>query len=155
MVIGWIIWRTLQENRAWTLGHRKTVIISVTALMLLSCAGIPLVGAEFMSSMDSGEISISLEMDRGTTIEHTSEVIDQMEKILTGIPEVTTIFTSIGSSGNMAMSNSVQGDKAAITVKLVPKDDRDKSVEVVPDEIRQKMANIPGAKIKVCVASTF
>lgn len=140
---------------AWTLGHRKTVIISVTALMLLSCAGIPLVGAEFMSSMDSGEISISLEMDRGTTIEHTSEVIDQMEKILTGIPEVTTIFTSIGSSGNMAMSNSVQGDKAAITVKLVPKDDRDKSVEVVTDEIRQKMANIPGAKIKVSVASTF
>lgn len=140
---------------AWSLGHRKTVIISVTVLMLLSCAGIPLVGAEFMSSMDSGEISITLEMDRGTTIENTTQVVNKMEKILTDIPEVTTVFTSIGSSGNMAMNSGVQGDKAAITVKLVPKDDRSKSVEVVTDEIRQKLADIPGAKMKVSVASTF
>lgn len=140
---------------AWSLGNRKKVIIGVTVLMLLSCAGIPLVGAEFMSSMDSGEISITVEMDRGTTIENTTKVVDKMEKILADIPEVTTVFTSIGSSGNMAMNNSVQGDKAAITVKLVPKDDRDKSVEVVTDEIRQKMAGIPGAKIKASVASTF
>ena len=140
---------------AWSLGNRKKVIIGVTVLMLLSCAGIPLVGAEFMSSMDSGEISITVEMDRGTTIENTTKAVDKMEKILADIPEVTTIFTSIGSSGNMAMNNSVQGDKAAITVKLVPKDDRDKSVEVVTDEIRQKMAGIPGTKIKASVASTF
>jgi HAE1 family hydrophobic/amphiphilic exporter-1 len=140
---------------AWSLGNRKKIIIGVTVLMLVSCAGIPLVGAEFMSSMDSGEISISLEMDRGTTIENTTQVVNKMEKLLADIPEVTTIFTSIGSSGNMAMNNSVQGDKAAITVKLVPKDDRDKSVEVVTDEIRQMMADIPGAKIKVSVASTF
>ncbi len=140
---------------AWSLSNRKKVIIGVTVLMLLACAGIPLVGAEFMPSMDSGEISITLEMDRGTTIENTTKVVDKMEKILSGIPEVTTIFTSIGSSGNMAINSSVQADKAAITVKLVPKDDRDKSVNEVTDEIRQMMAGIPGAKIKASVASTF
>ncbi len=140
---------------AWSLNHRKNVIISVTVLMLLAFAGIPLVGAEFMSSMDSGEISITVEMDRGTAIEHTTAVINQMEEILSDVPEVTTIFTSIGSSGNMAMSNSVQSDKAAITVRLVPKDDRKKDVATVTEEIRQAMTGIPGAKIKVNVASTF
>lgn len=140
---------------AWALNHRPKVIITVTVLMLLACAGIPLVGAEFMSSMDSGEIAIALEMDKGTTIDHTERVVNQMENILHDIPEVKTIFTSIGGSGNMFIDQSVQSDKAAITVKLVPKGERKKDVDTVSEKIRQAMVNIPGAKITVSIPDTY
>jgi len=140
---------------AWALSHRKTVIITVTVLMLLACAGIPFVGAEFMSSMDAGEISISLEMDKGTKIDQTEKVIYQMENRLHDIPEVKTIFTSIGGSGNMFLDQSVQGDKGAITVKLIPLSERKKDVDTISEEIRVAMANIPGAKITVSIPDSM
>lgn len=139
----------------WSLSHRLTVIITVTIMMVVAGLCTPLVGAEFMSSMDSGEIAIALEMDKGTKIEQTEQVINQMEGILKGIPEVETIFTSIGGSGNMFFNQGVQSDKGAITVKLVRKADREKGVEEISEQIRQAMATIPGTKIKVSVTQSF
>jgi len=154
---GWLdnLGERYKKMVAWALGHRKAVIITVTVLMLLSIAGIPLVGAEFMASMDSGEISIALEMDKGTTIDHTEKVVDRMEKILHDIPEVDTIFTSIGGSGNMFINSTIQSDQAAIAIKLVPKGKRDKSVAEVTEEIRQAVKDIPGTKISVSVSETY
>lgn len=141
---------------AWALSHRIAVIMTVTVLMLLACGGVFFVGAEFMSKMDSGEISIALEMDKGTTIDQTEKVITQMENTLhDDIPEVKTIFTSIGGSGNMFLDQSVQGDKGAITVKLAPLGERKKDIDTISDEIRAAMVNIPGARITVSIPETF
>src|SRR5690606_32620755 len=59
------------------LNRRRRVIIIVTLLMVVSLAAIPLVGAEFMPATDSGEISVSIETDKGSTLEDTDEVIRQ------------------------------------------------------------------------------
>jgi HAE1 family hydrophobic/amphiphilic exporter-1 len=146
---------TYKKMVAWALSHRKTVISTVTVLMLLACAAVPLVGAEFMPKMDSGEISIALEMDKGTTIDQTEKVVNQMENILHNIPEVKTIFTSIGGSGNMFLSQGVQSDQGAITVKLVPRGERKKDVDTVSEQIRQAMSSLPGAKITVSIPQNF
>ncbi len=135
----------------WSLSHRKIVIIAVTVLMLASVAGSFLVGAEFLPKMDSGEISIDIEMDKGTMMAYTDKVVSQVENELHGIPEVYTIFSSIGSSGNMFLDQSTQGDKGAIYVKLTPRNERKRSVDEVTEQIRQKVAQIPGAKIKVSI----
>lgn len=136
----------------WALSHRRRVILTVTVLMIGSLALIPLVGAEFMPSMDSGEISISIQTDKGSPIEDTDKVVKQVESELHDISEVETIFSSIGSSSNMFMDSGVQGDKASLYVKLVPRADRNRDVAVVSEDIRERVSNIPGAKIGVSVA---
>ena len=135
----------------WSLSHRRRVVIGVTLLMVGSLALIPLVGAEFMPSMDSGEISISIEGDKGSLLQETDNIVKKVEKELHEITEVDIIFSSVGSSSNMFMDSGVQGDKATLYVKLVPRNERKRGVQIVSEEIRQRVSDIPGAKIKVSV----
>lgn len=136
---------------AWSLGHRKTVAIVVTLLMIGSVALTPLIGAEFIPKTDSGEISVSIETDKGSLLQNTDEVISQIEDKLRSLPEVNTIFSSIGGSANMFFDSGTQADSGAISIKLVNKNERKKSVDVVAEEIRVMVADIAGAKIKVNV----
>ncbi|MEQ8236736.1 MAG: efflux RND transporter permease subunit [Syntrophomonadaceae bacterium] len=134
---------------AWALGHRKTVSIITTILLVASVAASPLVGAEFMPAMDSGDISIAVETDKGNQLKNTDEIVAQLESQLHEIPEVKTIFTSIGSSANMFLSAGTQYDQAAISLKLVDRGDRKRGVDEVAEEIRTGAAEIAGAKISV------
>ena len=112
----------------WSLSHRRHVIIGVTLLMVGSLALIPLVGAEFMPSMDSGEISISIEGDKGSLLQETDNIVKEVENELHEISEVDVIFSSVGSSSNMFMDSGVQGDKATLYVKLIPRAERKRGI---------------------------
>lgn len=135
----------------WSLSHRKLVSIGVTLLMVVSVALSPLIGAEFLPATDSGEIAIAVETDQGSRLENTDDIMGQIEAKLHELPEVTTIFSSIGGGANQFMSTGTQSDQGAISLKLVPKNDRDKSVNEMAEEIRILLADIAGAKIKVSV----
>lgn len=133
------------------LKRRRRVVIIVTVLMIASLAAAPLVGAEFLPKMDSGEISINIEADKGSKIANTDEITRQVEERVQQIPEVETIFTSVGSSANMMMDDGSTTDKATLYVKLCSKTDRSRNVDNVAEAIREKMGDIAGAKIKVSV----
>jgi len=133
------------------LNHRRRVIIIVTLLMVASCAAIPLVGAEFLPTTDSGEISVSIETDKGSSLDDTDEIVRQVEARILDIPEVETVFTSVGSTGTMLMSMGGGSNNSTLYVKLCPKNERQRGVEIVAEEIRQKMAGLAGAKYSVSV----
>jgi HAE1 family hydrophobic/amphiphilic exporter-1 len=134
------------------LNRRRRVIIIVTLLMVVSLAAIPLVGAEFMPATDSGEISVSIETDKGSTLEDTDEVIRQVENRLLDIPEVELVFTSVGSAGTMMMSSGSGGtNTSTLYVKLCPKNERQRGVEMVAEDMRQQLAGLAGTKVAVSV----
>ncbi|MEN6351318.1 MAG: efflux RND transporter permease subunit, partial [Syntrophomonas sp.] len=139
----------------WALSHRRRVVITVTVLMIGSLALMPLIGAEFMPSMDSGEISVSVETDKGSLLQDTAQIVSSIEKDLNGIPEIVTVFSSIGSTSNMMLNTGSQNDRASLYVKLVPKDERGKSVDMIAEEIRKKVGDIAGAKIEVSVSDAM
>ncbi|MEA1962379.1 MAG: efflux RND transporter permease subunit [Bacillota bacterium] len=141
-------YKTLLE---WSLGHRKIVIITVTVMMIASFAVMPLIGAEFLPKMDSGEISIVIDTDKGSQIEHTDAVISQIEEQLREIPEVYTVFTSVGRNANMFLDESTQTNQGSIYVKLLPRDERKKNIDTIAEEIRQGVENVAGAKIEVSI----
>jgi HAE1 family hydrophobic/amphiphilic exporter-1 len=133
------------------LQRRRRVIVGVTLLMLASLALVPVIGAEFMPAMDTGEISINIEMDKGSSIESTDEVSLEVEERLGTIPEVDLVFASVGSSSVMLMGAGSHTDVSTMYVKLCPRKERDKDVNEICEEIRQILADIPGAKIEVGV----
>lgn len=135
-----------------SLKRRRRVIIIVTLLMVGSMAAMPLIGAEFLPKMDSGEISVSIETDKGSTLANTDEITHELESRLLDIPEVKTVFTSVGASGTMMMdSGGGTTDRSTLYVKLSPKNERHRKVEEVAEEIRQKSTGMAGAKFTVSV----
>lgn len=133
----------------WSLSHRKLVAIGVTAMMAVSVALSPLIGAEFLPSTDAGQISISVETDQGSQLKNTDQIMAEIEDKLHSLPEVSTIFSSIGGSANMFLNADTQADTGTISVMLVNKSEREKSVTEVAEDIRNLLADVAGVKINV------
>lgn len=137
----------------WALSHRKTVVIGISLCLVASLGFIPLIGAEFLPTMDSGEISIDIQMDKGAVLERTDALTAQVEGILKQVPEVKTVFTSVGPSGSIMVSTGAsQPDVSRLRVILVPRAERSRSVQEVADDIRRQVSSLPGAQIKVAVS---
>ncbi|HHW44242.1 MAG TPA: efflux RND transporter permease subunit [Desulfotomaculum sp.] len=132
----------------WALGHRRWVLIIVTVLFVLSVAAFPLVGFEFMPQMDQGQVNITLEMPRGTSLAETNRVATRIEEMVRA-PYVESIFTGVGFTGTQGMWGESNTDVAQITLDLVDKKMRAVTAEQVAEDLRQKLKDIPGAKIKV------
>ena len=135
----------------WALGHRRRVILSVVALIVLSLGMIPLVGAEFMPKSDSGQIDVTLEADKGSRIENVDKIAAIVEKRILENPAVDFIYASVGSSPQMTMTGSAS-NKATFSIQLLPKGKR-VDIEQVAEEFRQSLKDISGAKSTVSVSS--
>ena len=142
------VYKTYSSSLKWALGRRKTVIFIAIALIVATFGLVPLVGTEFIPTVDQGEINMDIALPEGTLLEETENVLEQIEAKLNEINEVKTIFTSAGSGGvfNMGLGSSNIGN---IYLRLVPLAERDRSTDEVMEEIRNLTEKTPGADIKV------
>ncbi|MGI6484734.1 MAG: efflux RND transporter permease subunit [Tepidanaerobacteraceae bacterium] len=138
----------------WSLEHRKIVVIASVGLFILSLVLIPFVGLEFLPRSDAGTINISIETPEGTHLEETDRFAFIIEEKLKGIPEIDGVLTSVGSSVT-AMSMGGGKNTASIVANLVPLSERNRSSELVAEEIRQFAEDIPGAEIRVSENSSM
>ncbi len=134
----------------WALGRRRVVVISAAVLIIASLCMIPYVGAEFMPASDSGTIAVTIEADKGSILEDVDKIAVVAEEKILGNPAVEVIYTRIGSEGIMSMSGG-GANTATFSVQLLPKGER-KGVELVAEEIRQSLRDMPGVKKSVSVS---
>lgn len=132
----------------WALGHRKTVIIAAVVMMVGSLALTPMIGAEFIPSMDRGQISVSIKMPNGTVLAETEKVAKQVEDIVIQVPEKDIVATSIGSNGS-PIATTLSSNQATITLMLVDVLERQRSSDDVVIDLQQKLKSIPGPEITV------
>ncbi|GIM45633.1 multidrug ABC transporter [Collibacillus ludicampi] len=137
----------------WALGHRKTVIVATIAMFAGSVALVPLIGFELAPNVDQGHFKVSIQMANGTRLDVTNQVATKVENIIRQMPEVTTVFTQVGGAGGGPFSLA-STDRANIQVNLKPLAERSRSTDQVVEEVRKKVANIPGARIQVSASST-
>ncbi|MEN6645529.1 MAG: efflux RND transporter permease subunit [Armatimonadia bacterium] len=127
----------------WALGHRLWVVGGALAITLAALPLIPLVGMEMMPMTDSGDFSISIKMPVGTSLEHTNQVMLQVEKIVRADRNVATAFAAAGanmrSSGTTGSAVPFQG---SVTVKL--KEGKRMSTPAVMRSMRRKLSALPG-----------
>jgi len=135
----------------WALRRRRRVVVTVSVLMVASLGLVPLIGAEFLPKSDAGQIGINIEMDKGTVLDETDQVTARVEAAVKAIPEVTTVFTSVGSEGSsrMYMTGASSGDTATLKVMLCKKSERKRSTAEIAEDIRERVGDIAGAKITV------
>jgi multidrug efflux pump subunit AcrB len=142
---------------AWSLEHRRFVMIAATGFFLGSLALVTLLPTSFMSASDRSQTQLSIEIAPGSTLDETRRTVGQVLAITRTIPEIRQVFTSIGAGGSpMGMSRQGSGGsgpadvrKASLTINLVPRAQRNRSQTMIENELRRKLQAVPGARFTI------
>lgn len=130
-----------REVLRWALNSRKIIAALAVGLFILTILSVPLVGMEFMAKSDRGNMSVNVTMSPGTSLAETDKVVTQVEEIVKSYPEVEKISTSIGSEG---MGSSTGVNEGSLIITLKDKKERKRNVFQICDDLRPKLAKIPG-----------
>ncbi|OUM97760.1 MAG: hypothetical protein BAA04_03280 [Firmicutes bacterium ZCTH02-B6] len=133
----------------WIL-HRRWVAVAVVGGLLASAVAIySSLGQEFLPVTDTGEIAVRVRMPYGTVRQDTEAVVRQIEDFAAAIPEVETVFSSVGSrdgSGN---------ETGVMHIGLVEKAARRRSTEDVVEQLRAFGARFPEAEVRVAMQNPY
>ena len=99
--------------------------LAVTGVICaVSIVSIALAGSELLPEMDQGQISVSVGMPNGSTMEETAAIQDRIVAIAEQtIPEMEQVYYSTGSSSSVMSATS----GSSVTITLVDLEDRDRS----------------------------
>ena len=139
----------------WVLRHKIVTVLCVVVIFISSLALIPLVGTEFFPAMDQGQFTVNIELPKGALLEQTNEVTKQVEQVLAEIEDMDKMFVGVGSSGTGMDLTGADSSKASINATLKSLKERTRSTAQIVDDIRKKVALIPGADIKVSEVSSM
>jgi HAE1 family hydrophobic/amphiphilic exporter-1 len=129
----------------WALGHRRLVILGTLALFALSLVLVPFIGSELMPKTDEGEVRVDAEMAVGTRLELMDRTFLEIERIVRAeVPEAESMLTDIGGGGWHA-SGSHTGN---VRIALVDPRERDRSSIEIAEDLRGKLAHLPGVTIR-------
>lgn len=144
----------LERITAWygaflekVMSRRWLVIVISVGLLLVSISLLPLIGQEFLPDMDEGQISIRVEMPKGSSLERTDGVVRYIEEQLEKVPEVETVLSVIGQGEST--------DTARLSVKLVSMSKRKRSTVMVVEDVRSRVGNMYAADISVLAVSNL
>ena len=139
---------------AWSLRHKGVVVLFFTAALIGSVFLLPYVGMEFIPAQDTGEYSVSISLPRGVALRETLRVAGRVEDILNEIPENERIMSNVGGGGGiMGLGLGGGGSSgASFSGSLVPLSQRNRSIDEIMDDIRERLSVIPGIEYEVTSA---
>ncbi len=115
----------MTSSLSWALNHRAITLLIAVVLLVgsLSLLVVGSIGTEFTKAGDRGEFILEIELPVDATLEHTDRVAFQVENYLLQIPQVETVFTTVGltSSGRIETNPS---NVSEFLIKLTDKQDR-------------------------------
>lgn len=159
----------------WSLRHRPHVVITgVATLVVVMLFGGSRLKFEFIPVSDSGQLVATLELPAGTPLATTDAVMRAVEKRVAQIPEVRSVFVSVGTIGGGGRSVPEMGPQyAQMSIQLADKVGlldvlnpfarrtiRERGLRTRPDfviarEIRERVGEIPGARLQVMTNRGF
>ncbi len=122
---------------SYALEHRGKVMLIAAALFIGSLALTPFLGSSFIPDSDSGELTVSADVDPGMTPEAVGVIADQMADTIRSLPEVTMTYAN---SDNSSIN---------ILTKLTDKGQRKRSDNDIIVDLRQKLDGMTGVQVSV------
>ncbi len=144
--------RNYKKMLGFSLNHRWIIVLILVILLAGSIALVPTIGTEFLPESDQGMFTISYDLPASTILAESDNVAQYVEDVLKSIPEVKTVFSSVGSADMMGTSTS--SDSGNITVLMKELDQRDRSTEQIMEETRQRLS-LPDVNFQISTQSGF
>jgi HAE1 family hydrophobic/amphiphilic exporter-1 len=140
----------------WSLNHRGVIFFAAFGLFVASLMLVPFgfIGTEFMTPVDRGEFTVTLELPPGSTLEHTNFVTQDVEQFVSQFAEVKKSFVNVGVSteGLVGQSSNFVSE---LNISLVPKGERTRTTDDIGLEIKKHVRQIPGLKVRVSPIGIF
>ena len=123
----------------WALRHKKTILGSIIVLLFVALGMFFNMGQSFLPDFNEGSLTISAVCKPGVSLYENNNLGKIIEKELLSIPEVTSTARRTGRGELDEHSQSTNGAEIDVNFDLL-----DRSQEEFLDEVREKLASIPG-----------
>lgn len=133
----------------WALNHKKTVVLVSFGLLMLSAWNFNRMGAEFIPTLDEGDMVIQPILKTGTSLSKTIEVTTRIERILLdNFPEVSQVVSRIGAAE--VPTDPMSMEESDVVIKLKPRKEwtSAKSKNELIEKMSEALAVIPGMEVE-------
>ena len=139
--------KSYKKLAAWSLGHKKTLIIASVAILAVSAALAFSRGFSYMPSMSTPQISAVIQMPDESTLEETSEVTDAVSEEIRKIDGVRTVGAMLSSDtlGMFGMSAGQQDVTSTMLYIILDENKADNGKLI--DKKLEKLAKKYGCEI--------
>ncbi|WP_413584287.1 efflux RND transporter permease subunit [Bdellovibrio sp. HCB274] len=116
----------------FTVVHPKTILFGAVVVFILSMTTIIWIPKTFLPNADAGEFAVSVELPVGSSLEATSNLVAEIEKIFDGDKAVEIVVTTVGTANN-------ESNKASLYVRLVDPEKRSMMTSDYTESLRKKL----------------
>jgi len=134
------------KNLKIALKYKKTVLASVTGMLLISILLASISGGEFLPKTDQGILNLVIESPSGNPIEKTRMYAYQLEDIILDViepEEINSVSIFFGSREGVGAFGTTASTIESF-IRLSPKEERSRSQFEIQDLLRERLDNIPG-----------
>jgi multidrug efflux pump subunit AcrB len=134
------------------LHHRKLTVLGVCIFLGLSLSTITMLSAGFLPASDDSQTKVTLTLQPGSPIEQTDAMTRRAADIVSGLPDVTRVFSAVGSASSDDMidsSTTVDTATASLVADLKKIGERSRKQAEIENDIRRALAVLPGVRIEV------
>ncbi|MDL2230627.1 efflux RND transporter permease subunit, partial [Alistipes sp. OttesenSCG-928-L06] len=124
----------------WAVRHRAVILGSAAGIFVASIFLFKFVAFDFFPKSDDSRLSATVELDQGVSVEYTMQVARRIDSVWREkYPEISIMSTSAGTPGENNTFAAMQTTGTHIinyTIKLVPREEREKSIFDLSEEMR-------------------
>jgi HAE1 family hydrophobic/amphiphilic exporter-1 len=141
----------------YALNHRKSIVIGVIFLFLISLLLLFFLGFEFFPEQRIRRIEVDAEMPVGTNLYLTNKAISELEKYIIEKygNDLEGINAQIGGAASIYQVIMRETKANNATLYLVFKKEKKGKIKLFEKDIRRKANEIPGLKVRVASTSGY
>ena len=127
------------QSLGWALHHKTSVLIASVGMFILSLVLMSGMGRSFLPEFNEGALTISAVSQPGVSLEESNKLGNLLESELLSIPEVESTARRTGRGELDAHSQTTNSAEIDVNFTL-----GERSQEEFLEEVRHKLANVPG-----------
>ena len=138
------------DKARWCLANRWKTLAVATVIIFSMLALFPLLSTAFSPAGDNGFTQLSVELAPGASLQDTYAAAEQVRKKLAAMPEVTSIYTTIGTQGasnfRSGTGSAASVRRANLTIQIQNKDGTRGAQQVFERKATEVLRSIPGVR---------
>ncbi len=128
----------------WSLGHKKTILCGVGALLAAAIVMFFNLGGSFLPAFNEGSFTIAISTVPGISLEESDRMGRTAEELLLSIPEIKTVGRKTGRAELDEHAFGVNSSEFECPFELGKK-----TRKQLTDEVREKLSVLPGVNIEI------
>ncbi|MBC7885181.1 MAG: efflux RND transporter permease subunit, partial [Saprospiraceae bacterium] len=141
-----------QRLLTWCMSHPLWTLLIAGAIFIASLTLIPRLGFSLFPESEKPIVTIDIETEPGSNLEHTDKIVRKIEQTLLRMPEIDHISANAGKGNPRIYYNEFQkqtaGNRGQIIVYLDAKAPV-ADITAFAEKAREKLSGIPGTRIEV------